>query len=91
MLEKLKGVIQGAKGLLVWVITPLLAILGLVFYLIKSKDSLQEENSELKAEGQTATDKEKANEADSNAAVDLDSYKRMRAIYLAAQTKKPKL
>lgn len=89
MLEKLKNLAESAKGLILWVITPLVLVVTGAIYLYSKMLYSKTEVEEIKAADVTTAVKEQANETDKNATIDLDTYKRMRELYLKSQSKKP--
>lgn len=83
MLDKLKQLGEAGKGFLLYILTPLAFIAGLIFFLITKNRDLEDEvmakDGDIKLKG--LQDEQKA--VDSSANNDVDTYERLRDAYNA--------
>ena len=82
MLEKLKAFAETAKGWLLYVLTPLAFLAGIIYYLITSKEALQHKLDESNAEKNIDETKIEETQVDAQANNTVDDYDKLRDAYL---------
>ena len=82
MIDKLKAFYESIKGILIYVLTPIAFILGIIYYLVTKNSSLKNQLQTLKTEGEIDEEKRNVSEAKVEADnADID-YKSIRDAYL---------
>jgi cbb3-type cytochrome oxidase subunit 3 len=89
MIEKLKNVLGIFKELLVFVITPIIFLIGFIYYLLTQNKLLKEENAEEHATGQLKELQGEQKQVDNNANTADASYEILRNQYLGLHTANP--
>lgn len=85
MLETIKGYLSTIKAGILYIIGPIVAIIGYIVYLRNKNSSLQDQINQSKAAKELATVIEKKVEDEKQSNVDQSDYESIRAQYLAQQ------
>lgn len=83
MLEKIKSYLSTIKSGILYVIGPVLAIVGYILYLTRKNTALQDQINQSKAASQLATVIEKKVEDEKQSNVDVIDYESIRNKFLA--------
>ena len=82
MIEKLKAIGGAAKSVLYFIVGPIVAVAGYIFYLLSQKRQLQEQVATSKVEKELAGAIEKKEEKAHESGLAVDDYNRIRDEYL---------
>lgn len=85
ILNKLQAAGQVAKSVLLWILTPLLVVAGIIWVLVSKNKTLQNQVDMLQSNGKVQADETQDATATKEAITSLDNYKQLRDEYLASQ------
>ncbi len=81
MLEKFKRLGEAAKSVIIFIITPVVFVAGIIYYLVKQKNTLQSELQREKSGRELDQVKNKATEAEKESEDAVKNYNDIRDAY----------
>lgn len=89
MLDRIKALGASIKDFMVFVFTPLFAIVVGVFYLYEKNKSLRGEIEQAKIDSKVEQEKKDADVKSKESTISLDAYRAARAAYFKSRSRKP--